>query len=47
MFHTSPSVTQGLAGAGSALVQLFPLILYYVKKWLLGQTPREAYEVRF
>jgi hypothetical protein len=40
-------VTQGLAGAGSALVQLVPLVLHYVKKWFLGRTPRQAYGVTF
>lgn len=41
------SVTQGLAGAGGALVQLVPLALHYVRKWFLGRTPRQAYSVLF
>ncbi|KAF6760084.1 DUF221 family protein [Ephemerocybe angulata] len=41
------NVTQGLAGAGSALVQLAPLALHYIKKWFLGRTPRQAYMVTF
>lgn len=40
-------VTQGLAGAGAALVQLFSLIMYFVRKRFLGRTPRQAYEVTF
>lgn len=47
VFFLTYMVTQGLAGAGSALVQLFPLILHFVKKWFLGRTPRQAYEVTF
>lgn len=42
----SPKVTQGLAGAGSALAQLFPLVVYYFGKWFLGRTPRQAFNVR-
>ncbi|KDR75323.1 hypothetical protein GALMADRAFT_226985 [Galerina marginata CBS 339.88] len=41
------NVTQGLAGAGSALVQLVPLVMHYLRKWFLGRTPRQAYEVTF
>ena len=40
-------VTQGLAGAGSAIVQLAPLIFHFVRKWFLGRTPRQAYGVTF
>ncbi|KAJ3888452.1 DUF221 family protein [Lentinula edodes] len=40
-------VTQGLAGAGSALAQLFPLVGYYFGKWFLGRTPRQAFNVTF
>lgn len=39
-------VTQGLAGAATALLQLVPIILYYIKKFFLGRTPRQAYNVR-
>jgi len=41
------SVTQGLAGAGAALLQLTDLILYFIKKWFLGCTPRQAFRVAF
>ncbi|KAJ3853610.1 DUF221 family protein [Lentinula lateritia] len=40
-------VTQGLAGAGSALAQLFPLVGYYLGKWFFGKTPRQAFNVTF
>ncbi|RXW15422.1 hypothetical protein EST38_g10427 [Candolleomyces aberdarensis] len=47
VFFLTYMVTQGLAGAGGALVQLAPLVLHFVKKWFLGRTPRQAYEVTF
>ncbi|KAH9485237.1 hypothetical protein JR316_0002144 [Psilocybe cubensis] len=47
VFFLTYMVTQGLAGAGSALVQLAPLALHYLRKWFLGRTPRQAYEVTF
>lgn len=43
---SSSAATQGLAGAASALVQLVRLILWFIQKWLLGRTPRQAYKVR-
>lgn len=47
VFFLTYMLTQGLAGAGSALVQLAPLALHYIKKWFLGRTPRQAYMVTF
>ncbi|KAF9528530.1 DUF221 family protein [Crepidotus variabilis] len=47
IFFLTYMVTQGLAGAGSALVQLGPLLLHYIRKWFLGRTPRQAYGVTF
>ncbi|KAF5322492.1 hypothetical protein D9619_001365 [Psilocybe cf. subviscida] len=47
MTKISGLVTQGLAGAGGALVQLAPLIIHYFRKWFLGRTPRQAYDVTF
>jgi hypothetical protein len=41
------TVTQGLAGAGAALLQLVDLVLYFVKKWFFGRTPRQAFDVTF
>ncbi|KAJ7217741.1 DUF221 family protein [Mycena pura] len=41
------SLTQGLAGAGAALAQLFPIVIHFVRKWLLGRTPRQAFSVTF
>ncbi|KAG6898143.1 hypothetical protein C0992_004859 [Termitomyces sp. T32_za158] len=47
IFFLTYIITQGLAGAGSALVQLVPLVLHFFKKRFLGRTPRQAYEVTF
>ncbi|KAJ7680638.1 DUF221 family protein [Mycena polygramma] len=47
VFFLTYMVTQGLAGAGAALAQLVPLIIHYIRKWLLGRTPRQAFNVTF
>ncbi|KAL0946485.1 hypothetical protein HGRIS_012702 [Hohenbuehelia grisea] len=47
IFFLTYMVTQGLAGAGMALIQLAPLVLHYIRKWFLGRTPRQAYNVTF
>jgi hypothetical protein len=47
VFFLTYMITQGLAGAGSALVQLVPLIIHYLRKWFFGRTPRQAYDVTF
>jgi hypothetical protein len=41
------SVTQGLSGAASALIQLGALVLHYYQKWYAGRTPRQAYKATF
>ncbi|KAJ7187941.1 DUF221 family protein [Mycena filopes] len=46
-FFLTYMVTQGLAGAGAALAQLFPIVLHYIRKWFLGRTPRQAFGVTF
>ncbi|KAJ7085862.1 DUF221 family protein [Mycena crocata] len=47
IFFLTYMVTQGLAGAGAALAQLFPIILHFIQKWFLGRTPRQAFNVTF
>ncbi|KIK66859.1 hypothetical protein GYMLUDRAFT_37938 [Collybiopsis luxurians FD-317 M1] len=47
LFFLTYMVTQGLAGAGSALAQLFQVLGYYFGKWFLGRTPRQAFNVTF
>jgi calcium permeable stress-gated cation channel len=34
-------------GAAGALLQVGPLIIYFVKKMFFGNTPREAFEATF
>lgn len=41
------TVTQGLSGAGSAILQLGDLLIHFIRKWFLGRTPRQAYTVTF
>ncbi|KAG8909434.1 hypothetical protein FRC01_006946, partial [Tulasnella sp. 417] len=43
-FFLTYTVTAGLTGAASALLQLVGLILYFVHRWLFGDTPRGAYQ---
>ncbi|KAJ7072039.1 DUF221 family protein [Mycena amicta] len=47
LFFLTYMVTQGLAGAGAAMAQLFPIVIHFVKKWFLGRTPRQAFSVTF
>ncbi|KAJ7141507.1 hypothetical protein C8R44DRAFT_604374 [Mycena epipterygia] len=47
IFFLTYMVTQGLAGAGAALAQLFPILIHFIQKWFLGRTPRQAFNVTF
>ncbi|KAK7455300.1 phosphate metabolism protein 7 [Stygiomarasmius scandens] len=47
VFFLSYMITQGLAGAGMALIQLVPLIIHYFRKFFMGRTPRQAFLVTF
>ncbi|TFK74613.1 DUF221-domain-containing protein [Pluteus cervinus] len=47
IFFLTYMITQGLAGAGNALAQFVPLLIHFIRKWFLGRTPRQAYEVTF
>ncbi|KAG8904310.1 hypothetical protein FRC01_008787, partial [Tulasnella sp. 417] len=38
---------QGLTGAAGGILQIVPLIVYYVKLILLGSTPRSIYKIKF
>ncbi|KAG9019793.1 hypothetical protein FRB90_007936 [Tulasnella sp. 427] len=38
---------QGLTGAAGGILQIVPLILYYVKLIILGSTPRSIYKIKF
>ncbi|KAF8586259.1 DUF221-domain-containing protein [Ramaria rubella] len=47
VFFLTWTVTQGLTGAGSALLQVATLFMHYIRKWFFGRTPRQAYAVTF
>ncbi|TRM61312.1 hypothetical protein BD626DRAFT_406026 [Schizophyllum amplum] len=47
IFFLTYIITQGLAGAGGALAQLVPIVMYFIKKRLLGSTPRQTYGIMF
>lgn len=40
-------ILQGLTGAASGLLQVVPLIMYYVKLYVFASTPRSIYKVKF
>ncbi|KIM21246.1 hypothetical protein M408DRAFT_333566 [Serendipita vermifera MAFF 305830] len=46
-FFLTYMLQQGLMGAAGALLQVGPLIFYFVKKIFFGNTPREAYQATF
>ncbi|KAG8794462.1 hypothetical protein FRC12_024241 [Ceratobasidium sp. 428] len=41
------AILQGLAGSAGGLLQAVPLILYYVKLYILGSTPRSIYNIKY
>jgi hypothetical protein len=45
IFFLTYMVTQGFAGAGSALLQIAPLAMHFIKKIFFGRTPRQAFQV--
>ena len=46
-FFITYILTTGFSGAGGAFLQVAPLILHYIKKWLFGRTPRQAFSASF
>jgi len=38
---------QGLSGVGGGFLQIVPLIVYYVKLYLLGSTPRAVWGIKY
>jgi hypothetical protein len=40
-------VTTSFAGAAGALLQIAPLIVYYVKIFILGSNPRAVYNIKY
>ena len=47
IFFLTYTVTTGLAGAASALLQLAPLVIFFIRKVLFGNTPRQVYAKTF
>lgn len=37
----------GLTGGAGSLLQIVPLVIYYVKLYILGSTPRAVYGIKF
>ncbi|KAB5589777.1 hypothetical protein CTheo_6774 [Ceratobasidium theobromae] len=46
-FFLTYAILQGLAGSAGGLLQIVPLILYYVKLYILGSTPRSIYSIKY
>jgi len=40
-------ILQGLSGTGAGFLQIVVLIMYYVKLFILGSTPRSIYDIKF
>ncbi|EUC55080.1 RSN1-overexpression rescues sro7/sop1 in NaCl-like protein, putative [Rhizoctonia solani AG-3 Rhs1AP] len=46
-FFLTYAILQGLAGSAGGLLQIVPLVLYYVKLYILGSTPRSIYNIKY
>ncbi|KAI5118528.1 hypothetical protein M0805_009680 [Coniferiporia weirii] len=46
-FFLTYIVLQGLSGTASGFLQIVPLIIYYVKLFILGSTPRSVYSIKY
>lgn len=46
-FFLTYFVTSSLAAAAGGLLRIVPLIIYYVKLYILGSTPRAVYGIKF
>lgn len=46
-FFLTYTVLQGLSGAAAGFLQIVPLVIYYVKLFLLGSTPRSVYNIKY
>ena len=40
-------ILQGLSGTAAGFLQVVPLVLYYVKLFILGSTPRSVYNIKY
>ncbi|TDL22859.1 DUF221-domain-containing protein [Rickenella mellea] len=46
-FFLTYAILQGLTGTAAGFLQIVPLILYYVKLFILGSTPRSVYNIKY
>ncbi|KAF8750313.1 hypothetical protein RHS01_09454 [Rhizoctonia solani] len=46
-FFLTYAILQGLAGSAGGLLQIVPLVVYYVKLYILGSTPRSIYNIKY
>lgn len=46
-FFLTYVILQGLSGAAAGFLQVIPLVLYYVKLFILGSTPRSIYTIKY
>ncbi|GLB42058.1 putative extracellular tail, of 10TM putative phosphate transporter [Lyophyllum shimeji] len=46
-FFLTYVVLQGLSGVAGGFLQIVPLIIYYVKLFILGSTPRAVYDIKY
>ena len=46
-FFLTYVILQGLSGTASGFLQAVPLVLYYVKLFILGSTPRSIYAIKY
>ncbi|EPQ52218.1 DUF221-domain-containing protein [Gloeophyllum trabeum ATCC 11539] len=46
-FFLTYVLLQGLSGSAAGFLQAVPLVLYYVKLYILGSTPRSVYNIKY
>ncbi|KAI0070905.1 DUF221-domain-containing protein [Panus rudis PR-1116 ss-1] len=46
-FFLTYIILQGLSGTAAGFLQVVPLIMYYVKLFLMGSTPRSIYNIKY
>lgn len=46
-FFLTYAILQALSGSAGGLLQIVPLVVYYVKLFILGSTPRSVYTIKY
>ncbi|KAJ7686662.1 hypothetical protein B0H17DRAFT_984958 [Mycena rosella] len=46
-FFLTYTILQGLSGTAGGFLQIVPLVIYYVRLFLLGSTPRSVYGIKY